>query len=110
MRKFAVLIAAMATLSAVALIPTAADAGCYRLGFLRADTIGIISAPVPMTSTRTSASAGMAGAGTARAHQACLGSKRTRQAGALRRHDAEQDFLASTLGACGDALLRARNG
>ena len=32
MRKLAMLVAAMATLSAVALTPTTADAGCYRLG------------------------------------------------------------------------------
>jgi opacity protein-like surface antigen len=32
MRKFAMLVAAAATLSAVALAPTAASAGCYRLG------------------------------------------------------------------------------
>ena len=32
MRKLAILVAATATLSAVALLPTAADAGCYRLG------------------------------------------------------------------------------
>ena len=32
MRKLALLAAAMATLSAVALTPTTADAGCYRLG------------------------------------------------------------------------------
>jgi len=32
MRKLTMLVAAMATLSAVALAPTVADAGCYRLG------------------------------------------------------------------------------
>ena len=32
MRKLALLVAAIATLSAVALTSTAADAGCYRLG------------------------------------------------------------------------------
>ncbi len=32
MRKFALLVAAMAALSAVALSATEADAGCYRLG------------------------------------------------------------------------------
>jgi hypothetical protein len=32
MRKLALLVAAAATLSAVALLPTEADAGCYRLG------------------------------------------------------------------------------
>jgi opacity protein-like surface antigen len=32
MRKLALLVAATATLSAVALSPTAADAGCYRFG------------------------------------------------------------------------------
>ena len=32
MRKLTMLVAAIATLSAVALAPTVADAGCYRLG------------------------------------------------------------------------------
>ena len=32
MRTLVMLVAAMATLSAVALTPTTADAGCYRLG------------------------------------------------------------------------------
>ena len=32
MRKLVMIVAAAATLSAVALLPTAAEAGCYRLG------------------------------------------------------------------------------
>ena len=83
MRKLAMLVAAMATLSAVALTPTTADAGCYRLGVTGYHWYHFCAGPP--ASTHTSASAGMAIAGIARAHKACLVSNRTRQAGAMRR-------------------------
>jgi hypothetical protein len=80
MRKLALLVAATATLSAVALAPTTADAGCYRLGltgyhWYRFAGPGFIYPHI----------AGMAIAGIARAHKTCLVSNRTRQGRAMRR-------------------------
>ena len=72
MRRLPMLLVATAALSTIVLLPTNADAGCYRLGetgyhWYRFCLGSVLVLPF---STHTSASAGMATAGTVRARQA----------------------------------------